>query len=799
MKSIIGILSVLILFVSETYAQLQFTGYSLDNFSGYHSTFLNPALIADSRVKFEIGTSFNNSKSNNFTAGSLSIGSERYFRQQKRWYLYDNNDVNIIGAMLNLDHKNAFSYTWRIRTFGNAHGVSDNFTRIMFEGYMPDYTMSTSVQNMSFQRQRYNDHSFTYARVILDEKRRHLKAGATFKILTGLESSYFYSSDANLDFDPAGTGYLNNTEFGYGYADNNALPTNKKTTVGADIGVVYEFRPERNFYKYEMNGNKNKIRHDLNKYKYKLGFSVLNIGRIKYTKDTSTYDFVSNNAMVSAQNMFPTVNSGEDVPYINFQPSYISNVTKSDNNKETYTMALPLEISLQADYNIKDNYYVAFVSNIPIWFPSDANKSHDIFIATITPRWEGRMNLPVNNYYQYIPKRKVHVGFALPISFQKNGQMNVGFMARTTIHSLTGFIGANNITPILGQKRIFNTNFFIGVKFSMKHRKEDDFDEDNVSDDKDLCFYEKGDWRMFGCPDSDGDGIPDNKDYCPNNAGPKSTNGCPDTDKDGVLDFVDHCPNQKGIPALNGCPDSDKDGIIDDIDRCPLVTGPYQNNGCPYPPVETGCCKDTDGDGVLDKVDKCPKIGGEVTNQGCPVGQKVNTEDLQPNDSTTNNNNQGEELKEVEGLNEEIKSPFDYNNAYFEEEKQKHNDSIDYYLYNKNKRNTIVYFGNDSHRIEDKYKKELGDMVKSNNKILPITKYSKIQIIGHTDNVGDEVYNLLLSKKRVEAVRSYLINLGVPDSAIEMYYKGEYAPVTGNQNEVEKALNRRVEVFMVRF
>ena len=110
----------------------------------------------------------------------------------------------------------------------------------------------------------------------------------------------------------------------------------------------------------------------------------------------------------------------------------------------------------------------------------------------------------------------------------------------------------------------------------------------------------------------------------------------------------------------------------------------------------------------------------------------------------------------------------------------------------------IVYFGNDSHYVEDKHRKELGKLVTKSNLGFIVKEYSKVRIIGHTDNVGDDVYNLLLSKKRVEAVRSYLINLGIPNSAIEMYYLGEDAPVTGNQNEIDKALNRRVEVLMIK-
>ena len=69
----------------------------------------------------------------------------------------------------------------------------------------------------------------------------------------------------------------------------------------------------------------------------------------------------------------------------------------------------------------------------------------------------------------------------------------------------------------------------------------------------------------------------------------------------------------------------------------------------------------------------------------------------------------------------------------------------------------------------------------------------KVEIQGHTDNIGSEKYNLKLSQKRAEAVREYLIFKGVaPERLIAKGY-GESKPIADNGTEEGRALNRRVE------
>ncbi|HSC52076.1 MAG TPA: OmpA family protein [Phnomibacter sp.] len=70
----------------------------------------------------------------------------------------------------------------------------------------------------------------------------------------------------------------------------------------------------------------------------------------------------------------------------------------------------------------------------------------------------------------------------------------------------------------------------------------------------------------------------------------------------------------------------------------------------------------------------------------------------------------------------------------------------------------------------------------------------KIKIVGHTDNVGNASDNLALSKRRAEAVSSYLIySAGIDAQRISTDGKGATLPVADNKTPEGKAKNRRVE------
>ncbi len=79
-----------------------------------------------------------------------------------------------------------------------------------------------------------------------------------------------------------------------------------------------------------------------------------------------------------------------------------------------------------------------------------------------------------------------------------------------------------------------------------------------------------------------------------------------------------------------------------------------------------------------------------------------------------------------------------------------------------------------------------------------LNKYPErtVTIEGHTDNVGSQDFNLGLSQRRAESVRSFLMRQGIDGSRIESKGMGESAPVASNDTAGGRQQNRRVEVII---
>lgn len=100
-----------------------------------------------------------------------------------------------------------------------------------------------------------------------------------------------------------------------------------------------------------------------------------------------------------------------------------------------------------------------------------------------------------------------------------------------------------------------------------------------------------------------------------------------------------------------------------------------------------------------------------------------------------------------------------------------------------------IFFDFDRYALKPESKNEL-------NRIKGVLqKYPdmRIKIIGHTDSIGTEEYNLMLSKKRAQAVVNYLAKDGISKDRMEWEGKGETTPAYPNDSREHRSKNRRVE------
>jgi outer membrane protein OmpA-like peptidoglycan-associated protein len=72
----------------------------------------------------------------------------------------------------------------------------------------------------------------------------------------------------------------------------------------------------------------------------------------------------------------------------------------------------------------------------------------------------------------------------------------------------------------------------------------------------------------------------------------------------------------------------------------------------------------------------------------------------------------------------------------------------------------------------------------------------ELEIAGHTDIIGTNEYNMELSEKRAKSVMLYLKSKGIEENSMKISAFGATKPVAPNDTEVNRAKNRRVEIFV---
>ncbi len=81
-----------------------------------------------------------------------------------------------------------------------------------------------------------------------------------------------------------------------------------------------------------------------------------------------------------------------------------------------------------------------------------------------------------------------------------------------------------------------------------------------------------------------------------------------------------------------------------------------------------------------------------------------------------------------------------------------------------------------------------------------LQKYEKYDVIieGHTDNIGEDDYNLKLSEKRAKAVLDYLEDKGIEKKKMQFVGMGESVPLYNNDTKENRRRNRRVEFLLIK-
>ena len=782
------ILPLLLLLTVRSGAQ-NMPGINTSNWGGVSNVSWNPA-IADSHYKFDMSLGDLNLTLNNNLVGLGAPGLFNQIVPLKEFVSYDfvsdhffqnyDNRVKSIAvnsAPRNFDksltaqgplsfmvsfgkgNENAIAISYHFNMVKNFDNLDDPFARFMgFQG-VASFNNNAS-QLFRVVTMEWFDYDITYSRVILNKEKHFLKFGITAKILQSVGATYINATDFTYSIANSDNISINSGNISYMSQSSTSI------SAGGDFGLVYEFRPYKHKYDYDMDGEtaispKFKDLHTL-----AIGFSVIDAGALFFKNPDAASSFSLNNQSYSLSNL--PIGSTASLN------NYISN-----NYNSTYTgptkIILPTRFNLFADYNIDKGLGINLATTISPVMASQGNQIHYNSMLQFTPRFD----LPLFGAY-------------LPFTYNFGGQPMLG--AGFRFGPL--WVGLSDFLAFALPKGMYGNTFYVGLKIPIIYKKPKDRDHDLVSDKFDLCPFEKGTWATKGCPDRDGDGIADKDDKCPDVPGLPQFDGCPDTDGDGITDAEDSCPLVPGIAKFHGCPDTDNDGVEDRFDDCPVDSGSVNAFGCPdsdadgvpdidvkYPERIDKCpqakgllehhgCPDTDGDKVFDDEDDCVYIPGPRENHGCPWGD-------QDGDGIPDNE---DSCPLVPGVREYHGCPSPPKADRIKDMQVAWPDTIQFEL------NQIII----GQVFQQKLKKFAAKMTVGDQ------KDNSIYLIGHTDDTEgpDKVTKEGLSIRRAEAVKKFLTEQGITEDRIMVFGYGDTAPVVNNDSPL-RWKNRRVDIIMV--
>jgi OmpA-OmpF porin, OOP family len=105
-----------------------------------------------------------------------------------------------------------------------------------------------------------------------------------------------------------------------------------------------------------------------------------------------------------------------------------------------------------------------------------------------------------------------------------------------------------------------------------------------------------------------------------------------------------------------------------------------------------------------------------------------------------------------------------------------------------------IYFSFDRSFILDTEVGKLDKVIKFLNDNPEI----KLEVAGYTDSIGDADYNMLLSQRRADEVKKYLVDKGIKADRLNITFYGEDKPAKPNDPNRGNRLNRRVEISIVK-
>lgn len=429
-------------------------GFRTSNFNGVLGVYSNPANAAQNNYKWDVSlltmgagvgnnnASFGLKNLQDLTDGD-ALSDQLIGESSKPSNALFGADIKPLSVLIGLNRKSGIALTTRARVMLNATDLDGTLAKqIADEADKSSFPYSiNSNKDMRVTANAWTEIGMTYGYVLVDKGTHFIKAGLTAKYLAGAANAYANVSklNATLTQDANDDVYLTNTTGGLeiGTAgvslddfEIKELTSFKSTGFGADLGLIYEYRP----------GATAGTKKSGNNYKFKLGLALTDIGSIKYEKNSTT----SSGYKINTGN--PGLNLKDLDRPIDEIKAYLDSRTdfeKLNTSGNTYNVSLPTMLNLDIDYKVMGKFYLNAAANVNVLGSSKAFNNRYFDTYSVTPRIEVKA-----------------FGIFVPVTYSALTDMNAGLALK--IGPL--FLGSGSaLTAALDQSK--QADFFFGIRF----------------------------------------------------------------------------------------------------------------------------------------------------------------------------------------------------------------------------------------------------------------------------------------------------------------------------------------------
>lgn len=463
------VLVLMFLFIKPLYAQ-EMLGIVNSSYAGITGSVINPAVTVTSPYYIDI-----NLITGDFFAANnyIYIAKEdyrfsRFFSKNPDFPTHGTDNTMIVYDYYNTKDKKAFASnrimgpSFAVTVGRHSFGIVTGARAVMSTKNVPYDIAKFAFERREFPQQygiNYNDKQkiynaelawaeigINYSYVLKQSGSDYWAAGITVKDLMGHSGGYIYSTNIDYIVPDQDSLIINNIkgEAGYSlpldYETNDYIkdPLFRGKGLGFDIGVIYQKKKQD---VQEQNINKLCDQNYI-PYIYKIGVSLLDIGRVRFTQNAEklVFDNVSADLSNMTYSQYTSINDLTEL----LSNEFYGNPSELIKDNEI-KIALPTALSVQADVNFHKNWFVNGTFVYPLHF-TKSGLIRPVIIA-VTPRYETAL-----------------FDISMPVSLFDWTEPRIGLSARF----LWFFVGTEKLSGFFHYKDFTGLDFYFGAKISLR-------------------------------------------------------------------------------------------------------------------------------------------------------------------------------------------------------------------------------------------------------------------------------------------------------------------------------------------